>query len=129
MNRFNQSLGLLALSTLLVAGSAQAAPRFSVFGVGDLGKMKSDPAIDVLEQKAKFGFGGGAQVELPLSPMLGLEIGAIYLSRKSEFTNQLTGVSFTGTYIQVPVQLRVWLNKFLSVGAGGYFASAMGDIK
>jgi hypothetical protein len=75
----------------------------------------------------KLGYGGGAQIEFGLGPMVGLEIGAVYLGRKFQVSG--SAVQTTTNYAQIPVQLRYWVGRYFSLGAGGYFAQAIGDVK
>jgi hypothetical protein len=102
--------------------AAQAGTHISVFGDGTFSTTKTTGQTD---PKSMLGLGGGAQVEFGLGPMAGLEIGAVYLGRK---TGDSTA-NLTFNYVQIPVQLRYWVGKYLTLGAGGYYALPVGDIK
>src|SRR5579885_2498578 len=113
-------LGVLSFGT----SSANAGMmHFSIFGDGTW----SQPDQTGATFSSKLGYGGGAQVEFGLGPMAGLEIGAIYLSRK--FNESPSTLDTTTTYVQVPVQLRYWVGRYFTIGVGGYYAFAVGDVK
>jgi hypothetical protein len=116
---------VLVIFGVLVFGSQTASAgtmHFSVFGDGTFSTQDITGATSATRD---LGIGGGAQVEFGLGPMAGLEIGAVYLSRK----DGPSGLEDTFNYIQIPVQLRYWVGKYLSIGVGGYYAFAVGDIK
>jgi hypothetical protein len=122
---------VVVLALVFGAQAAHAGPmHFSVFGDGAYSKETvAVTGIPSVSSNTKLGFGGGAQVEFGLGPMAGLEVGAVYLGRKTDISplNPAFG-ELTYHYLQVPVQVRIWLNHFITVGVGGYYAMALGDI-
>jgi hypothetical protein len=124
-------IGLWAVATLLALPSANAGLRFSVFGAGTFSSIKNTAAVATTTSSAKLGIGGGAQLELMLGQVVGLELGGLYLQRKFSTTDSLLAITAesTFTYVQIPLQVRFWLGRFVTLGVGGYYAMGLGDIK
>jgi hypothetical protein len=119
----------VACAAALGSVSAFATTVPSVFGVADFADLKyssSTGATVTSTNKSKMGLGGGAGIEFHGGGKMGVEVDAIYLGRKLD-TALATGATFH--YLQFPVIARYWLSKGFSVGVGGYYAMAMGDIK
>jgi hypothetical protein len=115
---------------LFVGSSALAAPRVSLFGIADqtdLVPSDSSGAAATSNIEKKFGFGGGLGLSFPLSMRAALEVDGIYLGRKFSTTGSTVDTSLT--YLQIPVLARLHLSRFLSLGVGGYYATALGDVK
>jgi hypothetical protein len=79
-----------------------------------------------------YGFGGLAEVELPVVSYLGLEGGLLFNRRNVSYTVQIPGYEKSETklgfnYFQVPLLIRFNL-PLISLGAGGYFAKGTGFI-
>jgi hypothetical protein len=117
-----------------MAVDAQAAMRFSVFGAGlyssqsysslsSGGTGASDP------YSSRTGWGVGAEAELGLGSHWGLELGVLYLNRELSDTSVTPSLDSSFRYLEVPLQLRYWLGRTVSIGAGAYAAYAIGDIE
>ncbi len=120
--RLNKIIVLLGL--IGIGGSAQAASLGVLGGVG-LSKFSENTST---KYKAKLGFGGGAYVGVMLHPMFEIDFGALYMQRKFQYdaTNGTVVNKFNS--LQFPVIARLNFMNMLSIGAGGYYAMAMGDI-
>lgn len=124
----NRSLVLVLFACMFILSqSALAGPRFSIVGAGTYTKPVTSGWNATY--KEKIGFGGGLQAEFRLGSKVGLELGALYLQRKTDET--FSGLTNTTTmpYIVAPLLFRLWLNPTISLGAGGYYAKGYGKIK
>ncbi len=127
-NKINKIFLLSALLTVLAVPSAYAGVKFSVFGVGTDSNLKDGTLSATQTDTAVLSYGGGAQLEFPLGPRLGLEIGGVYLPRTFKFADSSIPLSFNITlnYVQIPVQFRIWLSRIMNIGLGGYYAVGTG---
>jgi hypothetical protein len=128
----NTRLLILALVFGLMMSQAQAA---SISLVGDVDSSNislGNPGSSTTSPK--LGYGGGFLIDSMMTPGVGFEIGALYITRKTE----LDGFSVNGgaasnldvktTAIQVPVLLRFHLLPMISIGLGGYWAYGIGNV-
>lgn len=115
---------------LLVVAIAVAAPslaraevlRFSLVGAGAYTKVIEDGTT--LDPDG-IGLGGGALAEFAIGKDMGLEFGALYVTRKVKteirVLSKNISVNESATGLQFPVILRFWPIRFLSFGAGAYY--------
>jgi len=130
------------------ATSAMAAPKFSIVGAGDFSMASykdladpTDPSTTLTAKttgRAKYG--AGLLVEFPLSPRVGFELGALYLTRQYALTYKLALVadptlaseqpigSLRHGFIQVPAMFKFHLGRVFALGLGGYFANNIGQV-
>ncbi len=119
-------LPILALSCFLFAAPANAA-RFSLVGVAN----SSEPNEPGTEYSGKAGYGAGLLLEFKLMPLIGFELGALMMPRKYEYSSVVPTSSKTtlsSKVYQFPALLRMHLGRLFSLGVGGYYAKANGDI-
>jgi hypothetical protein len=120
---------LLVSLCLLVSGSAFAAFDVSVVGIGDIATPSADPSFEIGN---KFGLGFGANLEVDIAPMWSLEAGLFHVNRKYAAENIALGGLLSPTvssrYLMIPLLLRWGLLETFTIGAGGYYASALGDL-
>jgi hypothetical protein len=117
---------LILTFALLLPGSADAA-RFSLMGVAN----SSEPNEPGTEYSSVSGYGAGLLMEFRLMPAIGIEFGALFMPRKFAYntvvpTNTKTTVS--AKVYEFPVLLRMHLGRLFSLGVGGYFARAAGEM-
>jgi hypothetical protein len=110
----------------LVAVAPTSAFAFSLSLVGGAVFDKPTVGSGTPTYSMKMGFAGGVLGEYMFSPMVGLEAGALYMQRKA--LDDLTQVTVLSKYLEFPFLLRYWFSPMLSIGAGGYVATGMGDI-
>lgn len=111
----------------LFSSAAFAVPRLSVVGAVNSSKVDVDVGgVSATGLSSKTGFGGGALLEFSAAPMLGIELGALYVLKKY---GDSVGTELTYPYFQVPLVFRLHLGRYVSVGAGGYYAMGVGDVK
>jgi hypothetical protein len=119
-------VGFVSLKRVLLLGSvliglgssAMAGTSVSVFGVGNW--LRTESAI--ARSQAALAYGAGAQIEFRKGAS-GLELGIMDLPAVQNHAQE----RFLRFY-QIPVQLRVWANRMIGVGVGGYYAvGATGD--
>jgi hypothetical protein len=109
---------VLILSMLVTLASPGAWAGFSIMGLANYMGTKTGST----EIKGVNSLGGGLLYEMGSKRGTGLELGALYSPRK-------LGNGRTFTYIEVPVMLRFHVGPAFSIGVGGYYAMAMGDVK
>jgi len=117
---------IVFLITLISASSAQAA-RFSLVGVAN----SSEPNEPGTEYSGRPGYGAGLLVEFRIMPAIGFEMGALYMPRKYEYNTAVptsTKTTLSGKMYEFPVLLRMHLGRLFSLGVGGYYAKAAGQI-
>lgn len=115
---------LVLISVFTVSVPAWAF-RLSVVATGTRAKIDSEPNSPTREPK--LGFGGGMLMEFDAAPMVGFETGALYVART--FEQGSPAQTYNYNYLMIPALLRVTALDFLTFGAGGYYAAAMGDVK
>lgn len=107
----------VALATIVAAPAAHALDLAAV-GVLNLPNQSTDPEVD-LDGKLGFGFGGLAT--FGIAPMVGLQVGALYVPSKYE----VAGTTVTSDALNIPLAVRVSPIDLLSVGVGGYYTASM----
>ena len=123
--------GCLATAVLLpLSATAHAGVRFSLVGVGNLPLASANLNGAVITLSGKLTYGGGALIELPLGPRLGLELGGLYLKRRYDSDLSASGVTsrFELNTIEVPVALKIWLHRAFFLSLGGYVSSIFGEV-
>jgi hypothetical protein len=100
--------------------TALAAPTYSLVGLGDFSSPTGAGNTDT-----KIGYGGGLLVDLPMNYWWSLEVGGLYVQRKTDFTDSSATGESDG--IEIPVLLRYHFNRYFSLGAGGYYNHAVGN--
>jgi hypothetical protein len=127
---------LVALLAAMMVSTADAATLSLVGSANDTNLNFSDlpSGFTTPTTTAKFGFGGGALLDFHLYPMASLEIGALYITRKTEINPvTITGSAVTDIVqktnaLQVPVVFRFWLHPMFSIGVGGYLAHGLSNV-
>jgi len=112
--------GLTVAIAMLAAPAAHALDLAAV-GVLNFHNFTADPEFSN-PPDSKLGFGFGGLATFSFAPMVGLQVGALYVPQKIEGSNTVTYNT-----LQIPVAIRVSPIDLISVGVGGYFAAAMGD--
>jgi|GEM_PF-4362975 len=120
-------LSCLFLLTLFLGPAAAFGARISLLGVAN----SSEPNEPGTEYSGRPGYGAGLLFEIRMMPAIGFEFGALYMQRKYEYntvvpTNTRTTVS--ASLYEFPVLLRMHLGRLFSLGVGGYYAKAAGDL-
>ncbi len=106
--------------------SAQAM-RFSLVGVAN----SSEPNEPGTEYSGRPAYGAGLLLEFRLMPAIGFEVGALYMPRKYDYNTAVptsTKTTLSGKMYEFPVLLRMHLARLFSLGVGGYYAKAAGQI-
>lgn len=122
--------GYLVLVSFIVSGlaflyaSSNALASIAIVGALDSGTETGNGITHSLS--AKLGFGGGVLIDHPLGEGAAFEFGALYLTRK--FDDTTVGETATENMIQIPVLLRLHLVPMISIGAGGYWETGMGNV-
>ena len=98
------------------------------FVVRDLDLASAKVVSSASPVKSKAGFGGGAALELELTPWCGVEVGGFYVKRKMELTSSTTVDIFSSTTIQIPAILRLWAGGIFTVGGGLYYSLGSGNL-
>jgi hypothetical protein len=117
---------ILALLLLILSPAAEAA-RMSLVGVAN----SSTPHTPGVEYTGETSYGAGILLEGRFVPMVGFEIGAIYAPRKFSYSTavpQTTTVTSSAKVYEFPAALRFHLGRVFSLGFGGYYAMAKGNI-
>jgi hypothetical protein len=116
---------LVALS--LLPAQAQAFDLAAV-GVLNLSGTSIDPDPAGTEEGGKLGIGFGALAEMEWLPMIGIQFGLLYVKRTTTVTGPGLDSQLSANMLQIPVMVRISPIDFVSVGAGGYYAFAAGDL-
>lgn len=116
-------IGLLVCLLALPVANAYAM-KLSAVGA----MVSSQPAETTQIHDANSSLGAGVLLELGMVPMIGLELGALSISRKSSQTVGTTTTMTKKELYEFPVLLRVNLGSMLSFGFGGYYARYQGKI-
>jgi len=122
-----------------LATTAFAAPKVSLIGLGTLARPTyTDATLGGVAMTAstrwKSAYGGGFLLEFPLSPYVGLELGALYVPKKFELsiTNASPAYDWNQTVeyntLRVPLALKVRVSRYFNIGLGGYFAQGFGTV-
>lgn len=120
-------VALLGLFTLGFSASHAEAFELSLVGAGDLAK----PAIDYNGSSesvtSKLTLGGGVLVGFGLNMVTELEFGVLHMGR--DYTYPVASGTGEDSYsrYEIPVILRLYLFKYVTVGAGGYYAVPIGQ--
>lgn len=118
----------LVLLFILFCNSPAHALRLSVVGAVN----SSEPKELGEQYKGVPALGGGLLAEFRMVPMLGLEFGALYMPRRFEREIEIpvtAKITTEGKMYEFPVLLRAHLGGFLSLGVGGYYATATGHVQ
>src|SRR5688500_12448595 len=92
-NKNKVFLTVLALLALGTSNNAHAV-AVSFVGAGTYSKQTYDATqTAAYTDAAKLGFGGGLLFDFPLAGRLGLQIGGLYITRKSELTYTTAGAA------------------------------------
>jgi hypothetical protein len=138
------SFGLKALTfiAMISVNALFAAPQTQAFELAVVGALNF-PSVSVDQAttpqilSGTAGVGAGVLMGVGLVPeLLDLEIGALYMPRKINFSGAAgagaAAVSTSGgssfKYLEVPVMVRFVALPLVSVGAGAYYAQALGDV-
>ena len=119
--------GLFLLGALLIGVPSQA----QAFDLGVVGALNvTSPRIagsqfgsSVFSSAASFGF--GALIDFGGNPLVGFELGALYIPRR--FNTSTSGTSETLTMLEFPLMVRFYF-PFVSFGAGAYYARGIGNV-
>jgi hypothetical protein len=119
----------ILLLCLLIAFTSQAqGARLSLVGVAN----STSPNSPGVEYSSETSYGVGVLLESRLVPMFGFEIGAIYAPRKYSLATAVpnaTNVTNTGKMFEFPAAFRFHLGRNFSLGFGGYYAIAKGEVQ
>lgn len=116
----------LFLLSLFFHPTAHGA-RISLLGVAN----SSEPNEPGTEYSGRPGYGAGLLLEFRLMPAIGIEFGALSLQRKYEYNTVVptsTKTTVTAKMYEFPVLLRMHLGRLFSLGVGGYYAKAAGEL-
>lgn len=129
MKLFSLRSLVLALPLCLgLTGLSAEAARLAVVGAANFSKPEMTKSANNYQFTEKMTLGGGAL--LSFGSVVGLEFGALYTPRKSEYTSVLgSKVEETYNLVQFPVLIRAYLGDFLSLGVGGYYGRYTGDVE
>ena len=125
--QFKTTVFLCSL-VLLSSAEVRADSRFSVVGAGNFSDRHDTGATLTDSTSAKLAYGGGVLIEFPLSTHWSFELGGLYLQRAQSDTTLLPAVDATATIAEVPLLLRYYFGQHFALGAGGYYASAIGNV-
>lgn len=101
----------------LTPRAADAGVRFSLVGVGTYDGFKSAGVTST----PKLGIGYGALLEIGFGPKLGIELGGLSIVRK----DVTDGTTYSVPIWEFPLVLRLWPVRFLSIGGGLYYGTAI----
>lgn len=122
-----KSVRLLAvLAVLGMASSAHA--EFGILG----GINMASPKVDTATIKSEMGIAGGLYFSRGLSPLLTLELDALYIVNKYKATGTVPAAfdqTFESKAIQFPLIARFNFSPFWNIGAGAYYAYVLGKLK
>jgi hypothetical protein len=103
---------------VLLALFSPSAFAFDFSAVGGL--TLSNYSYDAGTTSSGMSFGVGGLLGHQFAPAIGLETGALYLSRRFDLTVSGVTASTTGNYVDVPILLRLSPAPFFFLEAGGY---------
>jgi hypothetical protein len=76
------------------------------------------------------GYGGGLSLGMPLSPRVDFEITLLFATRSfSRRSDSMPNTSYKLTTAQIPILIRYWFSKSISLGGGPYFIHGLGNVK
>lgn len=108
-------LAILAVCIGVSLNCSAARAEFGVSAVGALNLSSLNGTGGGVSGGSQTGYGGGALLDLGLGSSFSVELGGLYVQRN-------TAADSTSA-IEVPVLLRYHVFRFLSLGAGMYWAS------
>ncbi|MGE4234296.1 MAG: outer membrane beta-barrel protein [Bacteriovoracia bacterium] len=121
---------LFFLFGLCLVSTTAFGARWNILGGVNMARPDADGFSEHLS------YGGGILPEFMLGKMTGLEIGALFMTRKTSYslavetypgrTEQAT-TSLEINAVEVPLVFRFWLARAISIGLGGYYGIAVGD--
>jgi hypothetical protein len=136
--------GLQGARTALIIGDMKNLTRIVLFWLCALSVVPSQAsafdlaAVGVLNftgnsitpdpgagSSGKLGIGFGALAELEWLPMTSIQLGLLYLTRKSEAG---VGNEISVKGLQIPLMVRISPIDFVSVGGGAFYTIGMGDV-
>jgi len=126
-------LKTISLGALLIAGAVNAAPEPAKIGLIG-GIVYSDPKVSENGTRTSLrgaqSNGGGLLAEFTLGGALGLETGAYVFDRRMEtFQNGGNTYNLRGLSLNIPLLVRFYPLKIMSLGAGAYYGTTLGNLK
>jgi hypothetical protein len=125
----------LGLSCFVPVHRAHAV-SISLLGVGDLTSLShtgfTNASGTELSSSGTFAPGGAVALNFMLIPGLSFEVDGIYFQRKytlSDPSSTLTGITYANNNVEGAALLRIGLIPFLSLGLGGYYCHAIGNMQ
>lgn len=114
------------MAIILVVSKPSYALDLSIVGAGTESRPVTNNVANGFGQQ--LGLGGGLLLDQELNNYFSLQLGGILVSRS--FSNQLGGSSTIDQlqYIQVPLELKLWAARWLSLNAGAYYAFGVGNV-
>ena len=121
----------VAMIAMMAFGSfsAHATTKWSLVGLGNSASPKPTNTYD-----EKMGVGGGLLFDINTGKKGSFEFGFLYAPKVASFTITSAGKNYTSTFtvptLEIPLLLRLWMNRVMSIGIGGvYFLqnSLIGD--
>lgn len=129
------SLALVLLFLAAISFSATAHAEGARLSLGPVAgatsvQVNSNNGSSITDRYSNNGVGYGvsALVEVPASPVWGIETGAIYLNRKFGIGNSDLQVMRTVPTLLIPVEARYWIGDIVSLAAGGFGAICVGQV-
>jgi hypothetical protein len=122
-------IAAVAVAAISFGSIAQAGIRLSAVGAGSTTRPMVKSVTGTTFNLWKYGYGGGLLGEIGIGPRFGFELGAFYSLRKFGMTVSGTDFDMSAYYAEVPVLVRYWLGRYIGLGAGGYVASGVGDMR
>lgn len=122
-------LGVVGVIISFAVGTTVEAGTLSLVGGGSFNRAEISgvPAGSSAQGTgAQPGYAGGLLINLSLEhSMFTLELGGLYVRHK-----EAIGSGFISTSaIEIPLDFRYWLFRGVSIGAGGYYSTAQGNLQ
>lgn len=115
---------LVVICLAMAFSSFSHAAHLALVGDADFSSYNANVSGSTVTTTRKMGYGGGALLEFRFGKSAGLEIGALYLQRKSG--TDLGSLTFS--VVEVPLILRYWISQKFSIGVGPYAAYGLGSV-
>lgn len=126
---FKIASALVLLVGLTAAPASEAAVYAGLAGSVNMAKLSGGGASYTSETAIGY---GGAIFGFNLGKKTTLEFNALYSKRSYSSSGTLVGTTttlkVTTKYLEFPVLVRFWPIKWLSLGAGGYYAKQTGSV-
>lgn len=125
--KLKKKFGLVsAFLAAITSTGAMAHSELSVVGGIDYANaIPSGTPAQTTNTATRIGYGGGVLFQGG-GPMFGGELGALYMGRK--YSNSAATIDMTSKQLEFSALARVWFNRYVGIGLGGYYALAMGDL-